>query len=130
MEDRTLSVQLFDLAGKQDKYDKLTKNYFQFSDVVMLVYDCSDRNSFTNLKFWNDKINDNLGPEIACVLIANKIDLDNRQITKEEGETFAKNETMQYYEVSAKSGEGIMDMFSKEIARKVSNERATFSSKP
>ena len=47
------------------------------------------------------------------MLVCNKIDLvDQRKVTFEEGEAIAqKNMTIIYCETSAKSGEGIEDLF-------------------
>lgn len=44
------------------------------------------------------------------ILIANKCDQE-RQITDEEARTYAKDREMLYFEVSAKTGEGIEEAF-------------------
>ena len=44
-------------------------------------------------------------------LVGNKIDLENRQVSKEEAEEFAKSQGLQYYEVSAKQNIGIESLF-------------------
>ena len=50
--------------------------------------------------------------EIFVCLFGNKIDLDaNREIRKEEAEKFAKDKNMLYFEVSAKYGERIKNLF-------------------
>ena len=59
------------------------------------------------------------------VLIGNKIDLENeRKISYEEGEIFAKKNGMLFFETSAKNGINISKIFEnscKEISKKMEN---------
>ena len=48
---------------------------------------------------------------IMITLVGNKIDLENRQVSREEGETYPKSLGMQYHEVSAKTNVGIEQLF-------------------
>ena len=55
------------------------------------------------------------------VLIGNKNDLNNqREVTYEEGETFAKNHKMMFLEVSAKTGNNVNEIF-EESVKKIAN---------
>ena len=45
------------------------------------------------------------------ILCGNKIDLERREVTKEEGEAFAKKEGLAFFETSAFTGVGIKNMF-------------------
>ena len=52
--------------------------------------------------------------ELYIVLVGNKIDLeDKRVISKEEGEKYASDNNINYSEVSAKTGKGIVNLFKK-----------------
>ncbi len=44
------------------------------------------------------------------MLVANKIDLSKRCVTSEMGEELASQYEMPYFEVSAKTGEGVQEM--------------------
>ena len=51
------------------------------------------------------------------ILVANKIDLTNQRIiSKEDGLEIAKKYGLQYFEVSAKTGEGVIEMYDSVIA--------------
>lgn len=48
-------------------------------------------------------------------LLANKIDLDYREVTNENGKSHANKLSVPYFEISAKTGEGIDELFFKVI---------------
>jgi len=50
------------------------------------------------------------------IICGNKIDLDDRQVTKEEGEEFAKKNKLVFFEVSAKTNENMNYMLYRSIA--------------
>ena len=51
-------------------------------------------------------------------IAGNKIDLEDRQVSKEDAQSFATEHGLAYYEVSAKQDVGVDEMF-KEIAKKL-----------
>ena len=60
------------------------------------------------------------------ILIANKIDLKKKTVTKKDGEEFAQKEGFSYFEVSAKTGEGV-DFAIRELVIKVMKNAANKS---
>ena len=57
-----------------------------------------------------DSIHETTG-NASVILLANKIDLQDRKISKEEGEALAKEFNCPYFETSAKTGENIDEAF-------------------
>ena len=55
-------------------------------------------------------------------LVGNKIDLENRQVRKEEAEEFARGLGLRYFEVSALQNIGIDDLFT-EVAKALPKEQ-------
>ena len=80
----------------------------------MVIYDASNHQSFQNAIAYIKNIEE-LGPEKAhkC-LIANKVDIE-RQVSTEEGQAFAHELGLDYYEVSAKDGSNIAKAFEESI---------------
>jgi GTPase SAR1 family protein len=53
---------------------------------IILVYDVTQEPTFNNITNWLKKIDSHASEDVARVLVANKIDLPNRVVSKEQGE--------------------------------------------
>jgi Ras-related protein Rab-6A len=110
---QNIKLQMWDTAG-QEKYKGLIPSYVRNSSVVFLVYDISTKASFDNIPKWINFIK--TIENTTLVLCGNKIDLENRNVKKEEGEELAKKENISFFEVSAKTDENIKNMFYNVVA--------------
>ena len=99
--DRKIKLQIWDTAG-QERYKAISNSYYQGSIAAFLVYDITDRTSFTNIeKILNDLIFEK--PEYTIVIVGNKSDLlAERKVSFEEGLRFAKKNDSLFFETSAK----------------------------
>lgn len=114
-------LQIWDTAG-QERYKTITKQYYKGSNGILLVYDITDRKTFSNLNFWIDDIKMD-GPEnLVFIIIGNKSDMvDQRKVSTEEGENFAKKNGFLFKEVSALNGDNIslvFEILSRDLIRK------------
>ena len=81
-------------------------------------FDISNRNTFKKLDFWYNDMKENLGDlnKVYICLIGNKIDKEEkREITFEEANQYANEKNLPYFEVSAKTGKGIKQLFDEAI---------------
>ncbi len=106
----TVKLQIWDVAG-QSRFQILRPMYYRGSSGGLLVYDVSRRRTFIVLEEWLDELRTAIGKEIPLVLVANKTDLPDRVVAPSEGREFADAHGMPYVESSAKTGEGILDVF-------------------
>ena len=107
---KKVKFQIWDTAG-QEKYMSLNKNLFQRVQGIILMYDISEPQTFYNLEKWMKLIRE-MANELPLILIGNKIDLiQERKISKEKGEKFAKDNNIKLFESSGKSGENVEDSF-------------------
>ena len=91
-------IQLWDTVG-QEKFNSLTQNIFQNTDGILIIFDLTNKESFTNIQKWISKSDKN----IKTLIVGNKSDLvDNRQVTKEEIKLITQK--YNYVEVSALNG--------------------------
>ena len=91
----------------------LTSNYYRNSHAVLFVYAIDDMYSLTVLKNWVEDVNKDASAALK-VLVGNKTDLadEGAQIDRPQAETFRKNCGLNsLYEVSAKTGAGVKEMF-------------------
>ena len=108
IDNKIIRIKIWDTAG-QERYKALTKCFFQKAQGVILVFDVTTRKTFDDLKFWIESINSNVydNESIPIVIFGNKIDLQKREVTKKEATDFAEKNNFEYYETSAKTGEGV-----------------------
>jgi len=107
-------IKVWDTAG-QERYKSLASSFFRNVQGIILVYDVSNKESFEDLKIWLDSIKSNLGSSennVKKIIIGNKIDLD-REVTKDEAETFCKQLKIEYFETSAKENVNVKEAFLK-----------------
>ena len=110
--DASVKVLIWDTAG-QEKFRNIAKQYYKGANGVLLIYDVGNRKSFERLEYWISELKENNKiDELYTILVGNKIDLrEKRVISREEGERYALNNNINYSEVSAKTGEGILELF-------------------
>ena len=106
-----LRYQIWDCCG-EETYRTLVTSFFCNASVFLLAYDVTNEKSFNDIESWvNEVKSKNTVEAIPFVLIGTKIDLnDDRKVTKEAGEKFAKANGMKFVEVSAQTGAGITDL--------------------
>ncbi len=106
-EQKIVKVQLWDTAG-QDKFRAITRNYYKGASGIILIFDVTNIKSYENIKKWINEIKEEISEKVAIVLIGNKIDnVQERKISKEQGDKLASEIGVKFFETSAKTGEGI-----------------------
>jgi small GTP-binding protein len=118
---RDLEVQIWDTAG-QEQYRSLSPVYFRSAAAALLVFDITNRQSFENLDDWLLSFR-NAGTDQAILfLLGNKADLHEQQNVKTgEGEEWAASHGCRYFETSAKTGDGIAEVF-KAVVEKLAGD--------
>ena len=108
----SVKVLIWDTAG-QEKFRNIAKQYYKGANGVLLIYDVTNRKSFERIEDWITELKENNKiEELFIILVGNKIDLEEkREISKEEGDRFALDNNIKFSEVSAKTGDGILDLF-------------------
>ena len=98
-------LQIWDTAG-EEKFNSVTKQYYNDSNGVMVVYDITKENSFKKLEKWIKDINNNAPKGVTIMIIGNKKDLINEKVKLGKKLNTIKRKYL-YYDVSAKSGTNI-----------------------
>lgn len=122
--DVNIKLQVWDTAG-MERYRQITTSYYKGANAAIIAFDLTNRKSFESLKYWITLYYDYCNQLISkCIaIVGNKLDAEHkREVTKEDIEDFLKiNPHLMYYEVSAKSGEGVENLFTN-LAERLYNE--------
>ena len=109
-EDKVMA-QIWDTAG-QEKYNALTSSYYKGAKGALVVYDITQESTFLKVEQFVKDLREKSDKNVYMILVGNKIDLEeNRKVSKEEGKILADKLKMGFFEVSAKNGTGIEDLF-------------------
>lgn len=109
---------IWDTAG-QERFRTLTPSYYRGAQGAILVYDASNRESFRRLDTWLNELDTFANKsDIVKMLVANKIDKADREVSKDEGLKYARKHSMLFIEASAKTKEGVQIAF-EELVEKV-----------
>jgi small GTP-binding protein len=110
-EGKEYKFKIFDTAG-QERYRSIAKHTINLADGFLLVYAVDDKKTFETLGYWIKSIEEKCDiSRKVLILVGNKIDIENRTVKKEEALSFAKTNNIKYFETSAKSGDGIKEIF-------------------
>ncbi len=105
-----IKLQAWDVAG-QARFQAVRKMYYSGAAGVILVFDVTRRRSFTELEKWVQEADESIGTRVPMICVGNKIDLPDRAVPAEEALDWAEKNGFLYMESSAKTGEGVTDMF-------------------
>ncbi|GAV52394.1 hypothetical protein ZYGR_0AG03850 [Zygosaccharomyces rouxii] len=113
---RKVNVEIWDTAG-QERYRSLTPVYYRNTDAALVVFDVTKPESLEKAQSWIEELNeycssDRPENEINTIVVGNKIDLEHGPLETD----------LQHVLVSAKTGEGIVDLFEK-LAQSVPKEK-------
>lgn len=107
-----------DTAG-QERFKTLTPHYYRDGQGVILVYDVTDRSTLNKLDTWINELQTYVNkPNIVKMIVGNKTDLPNREVTTEEGLNFARRHQTLFIESSAKTADNVECCF-EELVQKV-----------
>lgn len=124
---KEIKINFWDTAG-QERYNSLIPMYSRNSDIVLITFDLTDKDTFSELDKWINIVQDN-NPNCKIILIGNKCDLKIfRRIEYNDVQSLIKNKFIQnviYMETSAVSGINIKNLFEKifELSLSIVKER-------
>lgn len=128
---------LYDTAGIERHMSTIPQTYFRWSKVTMLVYSIDDSDTFDSLTNWADNaVCSSVGSpmETLTVLVGNKVDQgDYRAVDKSRAQQYAENndiDSSMVFEVSAKDGTCVKEMFDNIALKMKPSARAAPPSRP
>ncbi|XP_072178021.1 ras-related protein Rab-5A-like [Diadema setosum] len=124
-QDTAYHLGIWDTAG-QERYRTIAEITYRKADVGLLVYSINDKKSFDDVDYWMNELRKKAPGDILIFVIGNKSDLESeRAVSRSSAEQYARQNNAVYLESSAKTGEGISEIFQEICAAlaKTSKER-------
>ncbi|KEY67182.1 hypothetical protein S7711_03042 [Stachybotrys chartarum IBT 7711] len=125
---RTIKFEIWDTAG-QERFASLAPMYYRNAQAALVVYDLTKPTSLIKAKHWVAELQRQASPGIVIALVGNKLDLTNgpaptddneddgedsgdaRKVSTEEAKTYAEEESLLFFETSAKTGHNVTEVF-------------------
>ncbi|KAF5729464.1 ras-related protein RABC2a-like isoform X2 [Tripterygium wilfordii] len=118
---KRVKLTIWDTAG-QERFGPITSSYYRGAHGIILVYDVTRRETFTNLsEVWAKEVELNsTNHDCIKILVGNKVDRDSkRAVTREEGISLAQQyKCSSFLECSAKTRTNVQQCF-KDVTLKI-----------
>ena len=108
-----VELHIWDTTGNE-RFVGMTHLYIRDSKAVILVYDVTKEKSLEDLNVLINELNKiEKEEDMILYLVGNKNDVDpsEKKVPTSKGKEFAEKKNMIFYEVSAKTGLGIKELF-------------------
>ncbi|KAI0464635.1 GTPase Ypt5 [Komagataella kurtzmanii] len=107
----TIKFEIWDTAG-QERYKSLAPMYYRNANCALVAYDLTQESSLDRAKSWIQELQKQASADIVVALVGNKLDLEaERKVSTKEAKEYADEFGLIFKEISAKTGEGIKDVF-------------------
>ncbi|EQC32994.1 Ras-like protein Rab-5A [Saprolegnia diclina VS20] len=107
----TVKFEIWDTAG-QERYRSLAPMYYRGAAAAIVVYDVTNKDSFTGAKSWVKELQRRGDPNVIIALAGNKADLEaRRKVDLEEARQYAEENEILHMETSAKTAVNVKDLF-------------------
>lgn len=134
---RIIKFEIWDTAG-QERFASLAPMYYRNAQAALVVYDLTKPTSLVKAKHWVAELQRQASPGIVIALVGNKLDLcadtesdeatqtnraegdneadaevsgDARKVSTREAKAYAEEESLLFFETSAKTGANVPDVF-------------------
>ncbi len=106
---KEIKLSIWDTAG-QERFKATSFKTLRAAHGVIVVFDVSNRETFEHVDQWLNTIKEELS-DPNLIIFGNKVDIEDRKVTAQEAENYAKKQNLKYFETSAKLSKGIKEGF-------------------
>ncbi|CAO1430749.1 unnamed protein product [Diamesa tonsa] len=101
-----------DFVTGQERFRTITSSYYRGAHGIIVVYDCTDQESFNNVKQWLEEIERYACENVNKLLVGNKCDLQTKKVVDTTTATeYANQLGIPFLETSAKNATNVEQAF-------------------
>ena len=108
--DLIFNLNIWDTAG-EEKYHAMAPIFYRGAQGAVVIFDVTNRETFKRATKWFHELNEFAEGNPKIILVGNKIDLPNRDVTNEEATALANKYNCNFLEVSALLGTNVTEIF-------------------
>ena len=103
-------------TGGQEQFRSMMSLYYRDADAALICFDLSNAKSFDSVAYWVGEMEKNCNngrQDFVLALAGNKCDIEDskKKIPISTAAEIAREQDMIYHETSAKTGEGVNELF-------------------
>jgi Ras-related protein Rab-8A len=111
LDGKRIKLQIWDTAG-QERFRTITTAYYRGAMGILLVYDCTDEQSFQNIRNWIRNIEQHAAQNVDKILVGNKCDMIAEKVVEtSRGQQLATEYNIPFFETSAKTNVNVVESF-------------------
>eukprot|EP00127_Corallochytrium_limacisporum_P006672 Clim_evm51s232 gene=Clim_evmTU51s232 len=111
LDKKVIKLQIWDTAG-QERFRTITSSYYRGAHGIIVVYDVTDQESFSNVQTWLSEIDRYATENVNKLLVGNKCDLlDKKVVDYTTAKEFADKLKIPFLETSAKNATNVEQAF-------------------
>ena len=119
-------IHIWDTGG-QEQFRSMLSMYYRDAAGALICFDLTNPKSFSSVNYWIEEMEKNNNSDKGNFVLAmagNKCDLDSQKmISYAEANELALEKNLIYQETSAKSGEGVQEVFMEMIKQIIIKKR-------
>ncbi|OJT08957.1 GTP-binding protein ypt1 [Trametes pubescens] len=107
-----LQIRVSDFFVGQERFRTITSSYYRGAHGIIVVYDVTDNDTFTNVKQWLQEIDRYASEGVNKLLVGNKSDLTSKKVVEYSvAKEFADQLGIPFLETSAKNATNVEQAF-------------------
>ena len=103
------NLNVWDTAG-EEKYHAMAPIFYRGAQGAIVIFDVTKKETFNRATKWFHELNE-FAARTPKILVGNKIDLPNREVSNEEAIALAQKYNCNFLEVSALLGTNVNEIF-------------------
>ena len=108
--DLIFNLNIWDTAG-EEKYHAMAPMFYRGAQGAVVIFDVTKRETFNRATKWFHELSEFAEGNPKIILVGNKIDLPNREVSNDEAYSLAKKYKCNFLEVSAFLGTNLNEIF-------------------